>query len=142
MQWLNQYFNCLTFTSSSSLFHEPWTEWNWCATCGLVFNNNLFSALWLVMSLWNYHWPLQRESSLAKVTLIYRHKHNYLECVWQAQCAIDFLLELMIFPVRHFWLCFQYQMWIPFSEVSFKFNEVVGSPITVTISASVIISFI
>lgn len=74
------------FISSFITFHE-WREWNWCALSGWTFCCHLFSARWLVLSLWNHHCPLQKESSLTKTGLIYRHKHNYLQCIWLAHCV-------------------------------------------------------
>lgn len=117
------------------MFHE-WREWHWCAISGWAFRCHLSSARWLVLSIWNHHCPLHKESSLAQIGLIYRQKHNYLQCIWWAQCVhlakqatTDFPRELMFFPSGHLWLGFQYQMWIPVCEVSLKFNEVVGFPI-------------
>lgn len=113
-QYLHVFF---IFISSFITFHE-WRKWNWCALSGWTFRCHLFSARWLVLSLWN---PLQKESSLTKTGLIYRHKHNYLQCIWLAHCVhlakqaiIDFPLELTLFPAGHLWLGFQYQMWISF----------------------------
>lgn len=139
MQWLHH--SPETVFTGPLCFHLLFHHLSWvegmklCAISGWAFSCHLFSALWLVLSLWNYHCPLQKESSLAKTGPIYRHKHYYLQCIWWAHCvhlakqATDFPLELMLSPAGHLWLGFQYQMWIPFCAVLVKFNEVIGFPI-------------